>query len=136
MKLIIAGSRHLDENIVYAEIVKLRAENHKIAEATEIFDGGATGSDAAGKLYGDFYSIPVELFKAKWKDLDVPGAVIKYNKYGPYNAVAGHQRNQEMADKADCLLLIWDGKSSGSKDMKSRMDKLGKPVYEVILNVF
>jgi hypothetical protein len=38
-----------------------------------------------------------------------------------------------MVDYADVLLLIWDGESRGSKNMKETMIKLGKPVYEVIL---
>jgi hypothetical protein len=38
-----------------------------------------------------------------------------------------------MAEYADALLLIWNGESRGSANMKENMVKLGKPVYEVIL---
>jgi hypothetical protein len=38
-----------------------------------------------------------------------------------------------MAEYADALLLIWDGKSRGSLNMKQQMLKLEKPVYEVIV---
>ena len=47
---------------------------------------------------------------------------------------AGPIRNKEMAIYADILLLIWDGKSRGSKSMKDEMLKLQKPIYEVIIN--
>jgi hypothetical protein len=38
-----------------------------------------------------------------------------------------------MAEYADALLLIWDGESKGSLNMKQRMIGLKKPVYEVVL---
>jgi hypothetical protein len=38
-----------------------------------------------------------------------------------------------MADYADALLLIWDGESKGSANMKKNMEKQNKKVYEVIL---
>jgi hypothetical protein len=37
-----------------------------------------------------------------------------------------------MAEYGDALLLIWDGKSKGSKNMKARMKGMQKPVFEVI----
>ena len=48
---------------------------------------------------------------------------------------AGHVRNKKMAEYGDALLLIWDGKSKGSANMKKEMQKLNKPIYEVTLNV-
>lgn len=50
-----------------------------------------------------------------------------------FGKVAGHIRNKQMAEEGDALLLIWDGESKGSANMKDNMIKLGKPVYEVIL---
>jgi hypothetical protein len=38
-----------------------------------------------------------------------------------------------MAEYADALLLIWDGSSRGSANMRQQMERRGKPVYEVIL---
>jgi hypothetical protein len=38
-----------------------------------------------------------------------------------------------MAEYADALILVWDGKSRGSASMKREMEKLGKPIYEVIV---
>ena len=119
MKLIIAGSRSIDEIVAYAEIVKLRIlDNSPIANVTEIVSGRARGPDKAGEVYGDFYDIPIKKFPADW------------NKFGKR---AGPIRNAEMAKYADMLLLIWDGKSRGSLDMRQRMVGLGKPIVEVIL---
>lgn len=119
MKLIIAGGRDIDEEIAYGEIVSLRAQNHVICHADEIVSGKCpTGADLAGEEYAEFYDIPVKAFPADWK------------KHG---RAAGPIRNREMAEYADALLLLWDGKSRGSASMKKEMQRLGKPVFEVIV---
>jgi hypothetical protein len=41
-----------------------------------------------------------------------------------------------MAEEADALLLIWDGESKGSANMKKEMLFKNKPVYEVILRTY
>lgn len=118
MKLIIAGSRHFEEGLAYAELVKIRITDHPMIQATEIVSGKAKGVDSAGEAYADFYGeIPVKEFPAEW------------DKYGNR---AGPIRNNKMAAYADALLLIWDGKSTGSAHMKSAMIALDKPVYEFI----
>ncbi len=115
MKLIIAGSRtiHLSEDQICAIL-----NTANIPEVTEVVCGMAFGIDTSGKEWADNYSIPVAPFPANW------------DKHGK---AAGHIRNAEMAQHAEALLLIWDGESRGSKNMKETMLKLGKPVYEVIL---
>ena len=123
MKFIVAGSRHLPWEYPYGELVKLRIKDrrtHPFAKATEIVSGGAKGSDEAGEVYADFYSVPLKKFPAEWE------------KYGNR---AGPIRNNKMAVYADALVLIWDGKSKGSRHMKEAMLALNKPVYEIILEV-
>ena len=115
MKLIVAGSRHFDEDEVYAEIVKWRLKNIYL---TEIVSGGCRGVDKAGEGYADFYSLPMKQFLAEW------------DKHGK---AAGPIRNKQMAKYADGLLLIWNGKSRGSASMKREMEQLKKPVYEIII---
>jgi hypothetical protein len=46
---------------------------------------------------------------------------------------AGHLRNKQMADHGTHLLLIWDGLSKGSANMKAQMQKVDKPIYEIII---
>lgn len=119
MKVIVAGSRHIDEIEAYAELVDLRIRHdHIFSQATEIVSGCAKGPDTAGEVYADFYDIPIKRFPADWE------------KYGNR---AGPIRNNKMAVYADRLVLIWDGKSSGSRHMKEAMLKLHKPVTEIIL---
>lgn len=119
MKLIIAGSRHFkfDLTAIQNFIDNLIPENIMV---TEVVCGMAKGVDISGKNWADFHHIPVKKFPADW------------DKHGP---AAGPMRNKEMAQYATALLLVWDGKSRGSYNMKSYAQKFNLPIYEVILNV-
>lgn len=120
MKLIIAGSRsiHLTPDQVLDIIVESMPTTHLYeTKLTEIVSGGAIGVDRSGEGFAEAYSLKLSRFPAGW------------SKYG---LAAGPRRNLEMAEYADALLLIWDGKSKGSANMKARMLGMGKPVYEVI----
>lgn len=121
LKFIVAGSRHIGWHVPYGELVKLRIKDkrtHPFAQATEIVSGHAKGADEAGEVYADFYDVPLKVFEAEWE------------KYGNR---AGPIRNSKMAVYADALVLIWDGKSKGSRHMKEAMLALNKPVYEIIV---
>lgn len=97
MKTIIAGSR----SITNFDIIEL-AIKYSEFNITEIICGMANGVDLLGKRYGYLNNIPVIEIPANWRHLG--------NK-------AGYIRNREMAEKADALILIWDGVSKGSKHM-------------------
>lgn len=118
MKLIIAGSRTIDLSFGDFDEYFYRFDISVDPEDTEIVSGTAKGVDIAGERYAKECSLPIHRFPADW------------DKYGKG---AGHIRNKQMADYADALLLIWDGESRGSKNMKETMLKLNKPVYEVII---
>lgn len=118
MKLIIAGSRTLNIGTGFIES-SIRILN--ITKPTEIVCGMAKGVDYSGFEYAKLaanYPLTCKEFPADW------------DKNG---RAAGPIRNKQMADYADALLLIWDGESKGSANMKENMLKLNKPVYEVIL---
>ncbi len=118
MKLIIAGSRHLDLAAcqVYDGLATflLLPENVK-----EVCCGECRGPDMIGKYWAEENGIKVQEFPADW------------DRHGK---AAGPIRNREMAEYADALILFWDGKSAGSSNMKLEMQKRKKPVYEVIFN--
>lgn len=137
MKLIIAGGRKLkvtNADIKYYFRKFFKFDPMPADKRVEIIGGEAGGIDACGKFFAHTYRIKYHPFPADWDDLSHPDAVIKTTKFGKkYDALAGHRRNQQMANEATHLLLIWNGKSKGSADMKKRMQKLNKPVYEVIV---
>lgn len=112
--LIIAGSRHI------------RVSDGYIRELLETFnlkpdfivEGGAPGIDLCAKDFAVRTGIPHLEFNANW------------NSYGK---AAGPVRNKLMAKTGDSLLLIWNGESRGSKNMKKQMLDLGKPIHERII---
>jgi len=113
MKVIIAGSRNFPtehSDIIWGSIA---ASNFDI---TEVVSGGAIGADRFGEVYAQQNNIPVKKFLPDW------------NRYG---RSAGFLRNWEMANYADALIAIWDGKSNGTRNMIGHMKRLGKPL-EVI----
>ena len=59
-------------------------------------------------------NIPLEIFNADW------------NTHG---RAAGHIRNRQMADNADALIAVWDGKSKGTRNMIETAKKLGLKVH-------
>lgn len=117
MKLIIAGTRTFNLDIgTIQNLIDIAIPMN--IEITEIVSGEARGVDVSGRNYGEFQSIPVKKYPADWDT---------------HGKAAGHIRNAEMAKYGDMLLLIWDGQSRGSANMKMNMQKLNKPIYEVII---
>lgn len=110
MKVIIAGNRDLkaSRNRV-AEIVEMSGYS-----VDELVCGMATGIDMSGNIWASQEGIAVKEFPANWE------------KYG---LAAGPKRNKLMADYADALIIIWDGKSKGTLNMIRQMQKLNKPYF-------
>lgn len=117
MKLIIAGSRTLKVGVDGIDYWILRLAESKGVYPTEIVCGCAPGVDSYGRAWAHSKGIPVAEFPADW------------TRHGRR---AGPIRNQEMANYADVLLLMWDGHSRGSANMRREMNLLGKRVFEVL----
>jgi len=79
------------------------------------------GVDWLGEQWAFKHKIPVQPFPAQW---------LRFNKR------AGPKRNQEMAEftakRKGILILIWNGSSRGSADMKSHAQRYGIKIYEYI----
>ena len=123
MKLIIAGGRDIrvSSEFIIDACRTLKVGDHLEVKGTpdiEVVSGTANGIDTCGEDFANEYSCKLKKFPADWDT---------------YGKSAGHIRNKQMADYSDGLLLIWNGESKGSANMKDNMLKLNKPVYEVIL---
>jgi hypothetical protein len=120
VKLIIAGTRtfHFDQDFIYEAILASIGKYERFPKIDEVISGGATGIDTAAKKYAEAWEVPFKEFPADW------------NSHGK---MAGPIRNEEMARYGDALLLIWDGKSRGSLNMRRQMQVLNKPIYEVVI---
>lgn len=115
MKLIIAGSRDLEISVqALQELMLTLVGNPKV-----ILNGHCpTGIDSTAAKMAALSGWDLEIYPPLWQE---------------HGKAAGPIRNKEMAEVADKLLLVWDGESRGSANMKSEMQKLGKPVIEVII---
>lgn len=117
MKLIIAGCRDCYIPTILSKAVSGAFSDPDfglISEITEIVTGGASGVDAMGKRWALGLEVPHTEFKADWT---------------AYGNAAGPIRNRQMADYADALIAIWDGKSRGTKNMIEEATKRGLRVY-------
>lgn len=116
-KIIIAGSRHLIvSNAFISELMK-----QFDIYPTEIVSGGAKGIDSCGEEWANHMNIPIQPFYVTEEEWDTLGLA------------AGPIRNKKMAKYGDKLLLIWDGMSKGSRNMREEMLKQQKNVYEIII---
>jgi hypothetical protein len=129
MKLVIAGSRSIrDYNVTRQAIIESglwTTYGKKIA----VISGEAEGPDKHGEIFAEKAGLKLHKKPADWSNIKARGAVVRHNSRGPYNALAGHWRNEEMAQMADAALIVWDGRSTGSLDMLHRMIALDKPAY-------
>jgi DNA polymerase I len=143
LRVIIAGTRDI-ESMFWIEraiagckfLKEISGDIHpKGFKIGEVVCGMAPGADSLGYEWAKENGIPVAEFPADWDNLDVPNAVIRTRKDGKkYNAIAGHMRNEKMAEYAHAegdgaLIAIWDGQSRGTRDMIDRAKKLKMKVY-------
>lgn len=98
MKTIIAGSRDAWPDDVENAMSACPFRD----EITEVISGGAVGADSLGESWARRREISVQFFPADWER---------------YGRAAGPIRNKQMADNAEALIAIWDGKSRGTKNM-------------------
>lgn len=125
IRVIIAGGRKFDKESWAHEKIAYMLSKKDLGDV-EIVEGGALGADRIGRNWAKANGVQFTTFDADWGDISKPDAVVRTNRYGKqYNAIAGHDRNQDMADYATHPILFWDGKSTGSLDMKRRAEKAG-----------
>jgi hypothetical protein len=101
MKTVIAGSRDLNISVEMLDFI-VEMSGFKISE---VVCGGARCIDLVGKNWAESRDIPVKMFEVTQHDWNTLG-----KKAGPL-------RNQKMAEYAEALLAIWDGKSKGTGSM-------------------
>lgn len=109
MKTIIAGSRTVND----IDIVAFAVEQSGFA-ITEVASGMARGVDMAAVEYAHRRGLPLRPFPADWET---------------EGRAAGYNRNVRMAEWAEALIAIWDGKSRGTKHMIDIARKAGLRVF-------
>ena len=112
MKTIIAGSR---DNISYEDV--LMAVAAAPWNPSIVVCGMCRGADLLGKRWADENGIEVDPYPAKWKP------------NGIFDRAAGHKRNAVMAQNAEALIALWDGKSPGTRGMIGLTERAGLKVF-------
>lgn len=113
-KVIIAGSREItDVEFIRHEMNNLWREIGPF----EVVSGTARGVDRISARLAREAGITVHDYPADW------------DRFG---RSAGYRRNEQMAQEADYALILWDGKSRGTRHMMEIMKKAGKPSDVVV----
>lgn len=109
MNVIIAGGRDITDY----DLIE-RAVERSGFDIEQVVSGGAKGVDTLAILYAQKHNKLLAVFMADW------------DRHG---RKAGPIRNGQMAEYADALIAIWDGKSKGTKNMIDQATAKGMPVY-------
>ena len=113
MRLIVAGSRYLDDYALVSDTLDHLLQEFDPEDIECILCGKAKGADTFGEWYGTHHGIPITYYPADW------------DKYGKS---AGYRRNADMAKNATHLVAFWDGESKGTKHMIDLAHKHGLEV--------
>lgn len=111
MKLLVVGSRSISDFDLTAYIPE---------SADVIISGGAKGIDELAEKYADEKRI---------------SKIILRPNYRLYGRGAPLKRNEQMVNMCDEVLIIWDGKSKGTKYTEEYAKKNGKTVKTVTVNL-
>ena len=111
MKVAVVGSR----TVSYLHYIKL-CETIPIGAST-IISGGAKGADALGKYYAEANNLFYEEYTPDYKT---------------YGRAAPRRRNDTIIDRADYVIVLWDGKSRGSAYVMKRCIDCGTPLRVLI----
>jgi hypothetical protein len=109
MRTIIAGSRTINDFFLVE-----RAVLESGFRITEVLSGGARGVDSLGEAWARRNGVLVSRFPAEWE------------RYGKQ---AGYIRNEQMADRAEGLIAVWDGCSTGTGHMIEIAKRRGLRVF-------
>lgn len=97
-----------------------------------LIEGEAPGADRLAREWAETHGIKVIACPADWTNVQVPGAVVRHNKYGrKYNAAAGPQRNARMLrEHAPDIVIAFPG-HAGTQNMIDLAKEAGVEVIEV-----
>ena len=104
MKLAVIGSRSIT-SYPLDEVIP--------ADTEEIISGGARGIDTLAREYAQAHGIPCTEIRPDYA---------RYGKGAPL------RRNLEIIEKADLVIALWDGKSTGTAHTIRKCREIGKPV--------
>lgn len=134
-RILVAGTRSYDDVEHFNKIMDEVLTEHQNKGKIAFISGGAhSGADHLVIQWCGERQYPCCVFKADWDNIDKKDAIIKTNAAGKrYNAMAGFDRNEDMAAYATSACVLWDKKSPGTKDMINRLKTKKIPHLVIIL---
>jgi hypothetical protein len=111
-RLVVAGTRYYNNYAFVASKLDAYLADKRDKYDITIICGDAQGADAMGFAYASNNDLKVEHFPAEW---------------GRFGSAAGPIRNKKMAQEADAVIVFWDGKSPGTRDMIQNAKAEGLP---------
>lgn len=118
--LVYGGRDYAERGYLFQRLNALHAERG----VSVLIEGGATGADRLARRWALDHGIPVETYNAEWDNVTRTGAAIRFNRAGkPYDAAAGHVRNQKMIDIGRPDVAVGFPGGAGTADMTRRLEK-------------
>ncbi len=115
MKLLVAGSRSITDYRIIKNAIEISI--FSFGQPSTIISGCARGVDKLGEKWAKENNIAVERHPALWDT---------------YGKKAGYIRNKEMVDACDGAVIIWDGRSKGTKHTIDLLKNSNKPYIVII----
>lgn len=123
MKLIVSGSRDLNQEHHFKWVYRILTEIHKTTPIDLIVSGVALewlwdespligGPDRYAVIWAKINNVPYKPFRPDWSK----------------GKGAGKNRNVDMARFGDACVVFWNGKSTGTEHMIKFMKMIDKPV--------
>ncbi len=110
MRLLISGSRGITDFDLAPYIP---------SDTDTIICGGASGIDRLAEEYADTHHL---------------SKMILHPQYRRFGRAAPLKRNEEMVEMADAVLIIWDGKSKGTRYTMELARKTGHEIQVVTVS--
>lgn len=131
MRVLVCGGRdYANDKRVFEVLTGLHTG--ACGPITCVIEGGAKGADGIAAWWSCKKGLTNhEQYHARWDDIEVADAVVRYRNGRPYNAAAGPQRNQRMIDEGKPTLVVAFPGGKGTADMVARARAARIPVLEV-----
>lgn len=118
IRLLVTGGRDFsDRQFMVDHLDRI----HAAGPVVELIHGAARGADTMAARWAAAMRIKLNPFPAQWERTDVPGARIRYNRLGAYNANAGSERNARMLDQSCPTHAVVFPGGYGTEDMVQRI---------------
>ncbi len=117
MRVVVAGSRTIENYIAVCKAI-----HDSPFVISTLISGCARGVDKLGERWAMEASVKIERYP------------VTNHMWLRKGKRAACERNYHMASKAEALILVWDGVSKGSLNMKQAAEFYRLPIFEVILH--